>query len=362
MPAAKRTGWAGRWRNRCRARSPIAKALTWCRARRWMRPSRASHLKSAVRGNSGSVAAAGWVIAGTVRRTASELRARVEIFEVPTATMSAAELTSPREDLAAFQNRFVALIERALGIASGPASYARPLSIEAHECYTRARVLVDRMGKASMDDARALLERAIAIDERHVDARITLAGTYALRSVQTGDPDDLRRALEMVEDTLAREPDHAWAHVWKGYVLMRQGRIAEAEPAFRRALALNPDHAEAHYFAAALLLWSGRPGRGAPDHSARGLVGWHRRTLVALPRRHASAARPAAAGTLCLHSRASARGPSGARAERGRGRLCRRGIAARRPAGRSTGGRDRRDPGCRAVGSHVSRHVPRGTR
>ena len=206
----------------------------------------------------------GWVVSGTVRPAADGFRARVEIFEVPTATMTATELTCPRQDLVAFQDRFVELVERALGLTAGPAAPARRISVEAHECYARARVLVDRIGKASLDDARALLERAIEIDERHLDARVTLAGTYALRSVSTGNPDDLRRALEMVEGTLAHDPEHAWAHVWKGYVLMRQGRFAEAEPAFRRALVLNPDHAEAHYFAAALLVWGGRPGEALP--------------------------------------------------------------------------------------------------
>jgi tetratricopeptide (TPR) repeat protein len=207
----------------------------------------------------------GWVVSGTVWRSDAEVEAHLEIFEVPTGESIAVDVAASPQDLTGLQDRLVAAIDRALGLGAQPRPAGRPeVPIEARERYTRARVLIDKVGKGSLEDARVLLEQALAIEPHYVDAQTSLAGTFALRSISTGDPDDLRRALELVESSLALEPLHAWSHVWKAYVLMRLGRVDEAGPAFARAIALNPRHAEAHYFAAALLLWSGRPAGALP--------------------------------------------------------------------------------------------------
>jgi tetratricopeptide (TPR) repeat protein len=137
----------------------------------------------------------------------------------------------------------------------GRRSSCRTSAVEAHELYTRARLQIDRFGKGSLQEARALLERAIGIDPRHVDALGALASTCALQSIATTNTADIEHAIAFADRALAVDPDHVKAYVWKGYALMRLERIAEAEAALRRAVDLDPRDSDAHYFAAAVPLF-----------------------------------------------------------------------------------------------------------
>ncbi|HTN94418.1 MAG TPA: tetratricopeptide repeat protein [Gallionella sp.] len=53
-------------------------------------------------------------------------------------------------------------------------------------------------------------------------------------------------ALAALQKTAQLMPDDAEAHYNLGFVLGRSGRLAEAEPSYRRALELRPNHADAH--------------------------------------------------------------------------------------------------------------------
>src|SRR5262249_8066960 len=53
---------------------------------------------------------------------------------------------------------------------------------------------------------------------------------------------------------IALQPDYALAHYNLGGALREQGRVVEAEAAYRKAIALQPDHAEAHDNLGTLLL------------------------------------------------------------------------------------------------------------
>lgn len=48
------------------------------------------------------------------------------------------------------------------------------------------------------------------------------------------------RALQILEDTLAKHPDHARSLTYKGLLLVEEGRHAEAVPVLERAVALQP--------------------------------------------------------------------------------------------------------------------------
>jgi tetratricopeptide (TPR) repeat protein len=161
------------------------------------------------------------------------------------------------KDLPIAQAQLAAKIAKA--IAGATAASWRPrgeMTFEAQECYTRARLLIERMSKGSLEDARALLERALAIDERHADALAALVTTHALRAIATTDPADYDLALAAAERALAIDPRRVKAHVWKGYALAVQGRMEEAAHSYDRAIELDPADTEALYFAAGIHLMS----------------------------------------------------------------------------------------------------------
>lgn len=79
------------------------------------------------------------------------------------------------------------------------------------------------------------------------------AGNAAL---QAGDAE---LALAHYERFAAWQPNHASAHLNKGFALMRLGRLAQAEQAMREADRLDPSDAETAYFLAQVLAKLGRP-------------------------------------------------------------------------------------------------------
>lgn len=125
---------------------------------------------------------------------------------------------------------------------------------EAGEYYQQARRMIDRFGKGSLDGARVLLERAIAIDPAHVESLAALAATYALYTIASPTTAAYEQAIAYADRAIAANPDHPRAYVWKGYALMVSGFWEDGYLAVQRALELDPFDAEALYFAGAGLL------------------------------------------------------------------------------------------------------------
>ena len=75
---------------------------------------------------------------------------------------------------------------------------------------------------------------------------------------------DARAALDRA---LAIEPGHAAANTQLGILLREQGKFHEAEQAYRKALATDPNHALAHYNLGVLLdLYLRRPAEAADQY------------------------------------------------------------------------------------------------
>jgi tetratricopeptide (TPR) repeat protein len=85
-------------------------------------------------------------------------------------------------------------------------------------------------------------ERALAVDPQSVEAQSSLAISLAGRVIDGMSPDartDVRRAEEIVKQTLSISPRNPRAHFAKGQLLRAQGRCAEAIHEYEIVLALN---------------------------------------------------------------------------------------------------------------------------
>jgi predicted O-linked N-acetylglucosamine transferase (SPINDLY family) len=102
-----------------------------------------------------------------------------------------------------------------------------------------------------LPEARAMLERALAIDPSNVDARASLADVLAAQ----GDIAGSVAALETVLDTRPRWADALYNY---GCMLRKLQRLPDAEAAFRRAVLAQPDHARAYQMLGGVLLGQGR--------------------------------------------------------------------------------------------------------
>jgi adenylate cyclase len=99
------------------------------------------------------------------------------------------------------------------------------------------------------DAAFALCEQALAIDPNNVRALTVLANKFWVPAALglSGDPKGaLDRADDLDSKALALDPDFAWAHGTKGWILQNQRRPEESVPEFERALALDPSGADAY--------------------------------------------------------------------------------------------------------------------
>jgi serine/threonine protein kinase/cytochrome c-type biogenesis protein CcmH/NrfG len=208
----------------------------------------------------------GWLVTGEIHRAADgTIRLAARLVNVATGHVEATKEVRGRLNTVFTLQRTLAetLAAELSGAILAPPNPARATTVEAYECFTRARLMIEGFGKGSLEDARELLEQAIAIDDRHVASLAGLAATHGLRAIARPMPSDYERAVAYADQALAIEPRNVESLVWKSYALSALGRHPEAENAVRQALAIQPDNTEALYFAAGVaLFWKNPPAVG----------------------------------------------------------------------------------------------------
>ncbi len=98
--------------------------------------------------------------------------------------------------------------------------------------YTRA-LIADRLGR--FEEAEANLRAILEQDPEHVDALNALGYTLAQRNIR------LDEAYALIDKALRLAPDNPAILDSMGWVLYRQGKLAEAEGFLRQAYARDPD-------------------------------------------------------------------------------------------------------------------------
>ena len=202
----------------------------------------------------------GWLVCGETQTAVDgSIRVVVQLMEVTTGCVLAThDVQGPLNRVFSLQRKLSAALAADLRVAL-PADGApgRDTTIEAHELFTRARLLIEGFGKGSLEDARDMLERTLAFDADHVGALGALATTYGLRAIASPNATDYERAVSYANRALSVDPGHVSSLVWKSYALAGLGRHEEAEQVVQKALTLDPNDTEALYFAAGVkLLWT----------------------------------------------------------------------------------------------------------
>ena len=210
-----------------------------------------------------------WVLTGGFQRMGPALRVTTRLLEVATGRLVAAEkIDAPVDRVFELQDRLGAACLEALQLtvsSSAPAvAVAPPLS--AYEAYARGRRLWTRMEKGSFDDARELYEQAVAIEPRYAPALAGLAAVHALRFTFTTDRRELDLAEEYARRAIAADASAGEPHIWLGYAMMRQNRLAEGLSQQQEAARLAPENHFAPYFAGCVLLAMGRPREALPHY------------------------------------------------------------------------------------------------
>jgi TolB-like protein/DNA-binding winged helix-turn-helix (wHTH) protein/Flp pilus assembly protein TadD len=139
---------------------------------------------------------------------------------------------------------------------------------EAYEATLRGRYFLERRTAEGILKAREYFERAIALEPAYALAHVGLADAYVLSVTYADAPAAaaMARARALVDKAIAIDGREAAAHAWLGIVLTEYDwDWAGADRAFRRALELNPNFAHAHKLYAEYLSYVGRFGEAITE-------------------------------------------------------------------------------------------------
>jgi TolB-like protein/thioredoxin-like negative regulator of GroEL len=196
----------------------------------------------------------GYVLEGSVRRSADQVRINAQLIDAEKDTQLWAErFNGYTSDLFALQDEITRRIAVALNLELWRAEAARPSQHpDAVDYIFRAGALLigGPPSRERYAEAIALFEQALALDPQSVDARSGLATDLASRVVDNMTDTaaaDLVRAESLAGQALAAAPNSSLAHYAKGQLLRAQSRYAEAIPEYEAALSYNPNWVHASH-------------------------------------------------------------------------------------------------------------------
>jgi tetratricopeptide (TPR) repeat protein len=173
-------------------------------------------------------------------------------------------------DLFSLEQTLAGDLRRAIGLRADAAAgenraAGRSVNSEAYDLYLRARYYVGRWNEPEIDQAIALLDKAVAIDPAFGEAQALLAFFCGVKAFnyRPNDGSLREKGHSAVQKALAIDPQSAEAHSARGSLLWEpsQGfphRDALAE--FRLALTRQPNLDEAWHYRGVVLMHIGRLG------------------------------------------------------------------------------------------------------
>jgi adenylate cyclase len=197
----------------------------------------------------------GSLLEGSVRKAGDRLRVTVQLIDVATGYHKWSEkFERDAGDVFAVQDEIaekVATLLRGgeLSMRERRAVRRHPTAIETYECFLRGRQRMHTMQQPHMDEARALYQRAIALDAEYAPAWAGLATLHALLYEWWGSrAEDLAEADRASRIAMELAPELADAHLARGYTLSNLRRYEEANQHFEAAARINPNLFDAYYY------------------------------------------------------------------------------------------------------------------
>jgi adenylate cyclase len=210
------------------------------------------------------------VLEGSVRKAGSNFRITAQLISV----VDGYQLWSGKydrnlEDIFAVQEDIAQSTVRALKVVlSSNDRHALQMvstkAAEAYEYYLRGRQLFYQMRRRSLESAKQMYLKAIAIDDQFGSAYAGIADCSSFLYMDWGGLEpDLVDADQASSKAVEIEPGLSQGHASKGIVLALRGRYPEAEREFETALQLNPKLYEAYYYYARACFSQGKLDRAA---------------------------------------------------------------------------------------------------
>jgi len=202
-----------------------------------------------------------YLLSGTVRWDQEGGRSRVrvspELIQAATgATRWQQSFDAPMTDVFQVQADVAERVARELGVAlaAGDRRHleTRPTGdLDAYDLYLRGRYAWHQRTAAGLDQARRLLEQAVAADPGFAPAHAALADVFAVLPLWSDLPPDETYPRARAAALEALRLDSTLASPWAAlgdYEAMYAWNWDEAEKHFSRSLALDPNNANTHHW------------------------------------------------------------------------------------------------------------------
>ena len=205
------------------------------------------------------------VLEGSVRKMGNRLRITAQLVNVA----DGYQLWSERydreiEDVFAIQDDISQAIVKALRVILSEdekkqIEKGRVVNVEAYDFYLRGRQSFHQLRRKSLDYARQMFEKAIAVDPGYALAYAGVADCYSLLYTYFDAREFNQRQADIASSkALELEPDLAEAHVARGMAVSLSKRYDEAVVEFEQAIQLNPKLFDAVYWYARAELSQGK--------------------------------------------------------------------------------------------------------
>ena len=197
------------------------------------------------------------VLTGKILRQGNEVRVIVELVNARTSyQMWSNHYDDSLSNIFQVQDKITASISDALKVKFAATHAVQTVNPEAHDLVLKARALMQAgRSAAPFEQARALLEQAIAIAPDYADAHALLARTLNDLTQFSTLPlkDALPKVREEANKALQLDPGNVDAILALASADLSEGRNAEARKGFQRVIELDPSNATAHLDYAILL-------------------------------------------------------------------------------------------------------------
>jgi TolB-like protein/cytochrome c-type biogenesis protein CcmH/NrfG len=215
-----------------------------------------------------------YIVEGSVRKAGNRVRITAQLIDATSGEHVWAK-TYDRDltDVFAVQDEISEAIAASLvsdlqRVEHTRAQRRAPESLEAWELYHRAVPFIHRFTRDDSNQARALLERAVALDPQFSTAlaRLSELGVWEVIHSWTDDPDrTLEVALDQARKAVALDPRDAEAHAMLSFALLTAGDSRASVDSARRAVNLNPSFPLALTFLAYMTHMTGHPPQESID-------------------------------------------------------------------------------------------------